>query len=122
MLPITLVQSLGRRRVRIGITLAAFGFLVLLGYGAVNLAQAQDSEGPAVIKGALETQAMTPSVFNGDVRDIPKVKAWKSGDPIRDIPRRGFPRQLSSDLEATPPSRLDPLLELGLCSEISQFT
>ena len=113
MVPITLVRSLAHRRVRLGIAVAAFAFLILIAYGAVNLAQAQEeSEGPAVIKGALETQVMTPSVFNGDVRDVPTARAWESGDPIRDIPRRVIPRQLSSNLEATPQSRLDPLLEV----------
>ena len=113
MVPITLVRSLAHRRVRLGIAVAGFGFLILMAYGAVNLAQAGgEGEESVVVKGALETQLMMPSVFSGDVRDVPKVRTWESGDPVRDIPRRVIPRRTDSNLEGTRQSRLDPLLEI----------
>jgi hypothetical protein len=35
---------------------------------------------------------VTPYVFDGDVRDLPRPERWRPGDPVREIPRRGYIR------------------------------
>lgn len=50
-----------------------------------------------------------PGVFEGDVRDLPPLRPWKKGDPIREIPRRVYPRPAPPMVpEPSPP---DPLME-----------
>ena len=67
---------------------------------------------PMVIKGAEHVATVTPRVTERALRDLPKAKAWQQGDPIREIPRRVYPR---SPKEGTPPRliapRRDPLLD-----------
>jgi len=64
----------------------------------------------ATLQGAEAVEVAIPTVFTGDLRDLPVAPAWKPGDPIAEIPRRHHrpPRALP------PPSepRVDPLLEL----------
>jgi hypothetical protein len=47
---------------------------------------------PRIVRGAEVSAPVTPFVFDGDVRDLPPPRPWKPGDPIRDIPRRFYPR------------------------------
>ncbi|MDH3966960.1 MAG: VCBS repeat-containing protein [Rhodospirillales bacterium] len=75
--------------------------------------QSPGSSEPIVIRGAVASGPVTPDVFDGDLRDLPKAKAWKSGDPIREIPRRVYPRRRKDGKGPQPSSpRIDPLLEL----------
>ncbi len=52
-------------------------------------------------------EPVRPSVYDVDLRDLPIVRQWEPGDPIKDIPVRG-------EHETAPPetvvSRIDPLL------------
>ncbi len=55
---------------------------------------------------------VTPSSFDGDIRDLPPPPAWKPGDPIREIPRRFYPDP-SQELAHAPPwlnAEPDPLV------------
>ena len=52
---------------------------------------------------------VTPFVFDGDVRDLPQAPAWKPGDPIKEIPRRYYPRP-GSYVEPDYEPGIDPLV------------
>jgi hypothetical protein len=47
---------------------------------------------PIVVKGAIQSGPVTPYVFDGDIRDLPKARGWMQGDPIIEIPKRVYPR------------------------------
>ncbi len=60
------------------------------------------------LRGAEPLDPAYPTAFNGDLRDLPRLPAWKPGDPIKEIPRRHH-----HDAEITPPPaepQIDPLL------------
>jgi hypothetical protein len=63
--------------------------LALTGFLSAS-ASAQDetssSSKPKVIKGAEVSEPVTPKVFDGDLRDLPRAKAWAPGDPVREVP------------------------------------
>ena len=46
---------------------------------------------PQVYKGAQTVGPFTPTLFQGDLRQLPRVRAWKPGDAIKEIPRRNMP-------------------------------
>ena len=76
------------------------------------LAADEPSDRPPTKVGA-ETvgEVVTPFIFEGDLRDLPLAPAWKPGDPIKEIPRRGRP--IPQDPFAPPyerPVDRDPLL------------
>ena len=39
-----------------------------------------------------QSAPVTPQRFDGDVRDLPKPASWRHGDPIKEIPRRYYPK------------------------------
>lgn len=39
-----------------------------------------------------QSAPVTPQRVDGDVRDLPKPPAWQPGDPVREIPRRYYPK------------------------------
>jgi hypothetical protein len=43
-----------------------------------------------VARGPEISASVTPYVFDGDVRDLPRPVPWKPGDPIREIPQRFY--------------------------------
>ena len=47
---------------------------------------------------------VTPFVFDGDLRDLPRPEQWKPGDPVKEIPRRIYPKPGT----AVPPARKMP--------------
>jgi hypothetical protein len=54
-----------------------------------------------------------PSVFDGDLRDLPPAPQWRPGDPIKEIPRRGDLGHVPPGYRADPrPPGADPLLAL----------
>ena len=70
---------------------------------------------PMVIQGAHQSELATPYVVDVDLRDLPKTKDWKMGDPIIEIPKRVYQSSQGPDIERT--SQLneplfDPLLDL----------
>ena len=60
------------------------------------------------LKGAEQLGPSTPTVFNGDLRDLPRAPEWQPGDGIKEIPRREHhpPRIVPPPLEP----QIDPLL------------
>ena len=42
---------------------------------------------PTPSKETVTSEPVTPRTFDGDVRDLPKAKPWKPGDPIVEVPR-----------------------------------
>lgn len=105
-----------QRAVR-GITGVVFAFLLLLLPGAPDFVHPQEpSEGPVVSEGVFQSEPVTPGAFDGDLRHLPRAKAWKPGDPIREIPRLVPPRPegfAPEEIVPEPPPVLqDPLLEL----------
>lgn len=64
---------------------------VLLGVGlalGAALAAAEDVA-PAIYRGATVVgEELIPDFGEVAARDLPVVRAWKPGDPIKDIPRR----------------------------------
>ncbi len=73
-------------------------------------ASADPSPGTIVLRGAETIGESRPSVFSGDLRDLPRAVQWKPGDPIKEIPRRSNqpPRYLAPE----PVPQIDPLLEV----------
>jgi hypothetical protein len=69
-----------------------------------------------VIKGAEVSEPSIPTVFNGDLRDLPKAPDWRPGDPVKEIPKRTYPRKPAGAGERTPitvfSTEQDPLLDL----------
>ena len=95
-------------------------FLPLFALAAVLLAGASllpavATGGPPAPPQGSPVQAsgpVTPGVFTGDLRSLPRAQEWKPGDPIKEIPQRAVG---SSGLEHTPEPRgygMDPLAEL----------
>jgi hypothetical protein len=79
-------KTMRSTRTRI-LVLAAVTTLVVL---STPPATAQSD--PPVRRGAETVDIVTPTVFEGDLRDLPLAPAWRPGDPIKEIPRRTYPR------------------------------
>ena len=64
------------------------------------------------IVGGEGSDPVWPTVFNGDVRDLPAPRAWVPGDAIREIPK-GQPGQQVPNKDAEPnANHHDPLVDL----------
>ncbi len=70
-------------------TLAA---AVTLCIGFAVPAAAQGQGNPPVVRGAEVVETVVPFRVDVDLRDLPRVPAWRPGDPIKEIPRRFYPR------------------------------
>ena len=91
------------RRAR-AITLVAVGLLVLALAGGPLAA-----DEPEVVWALDWSEPVAPTVFDGDLRDLPRAAAWEPGDPIVEIPRRST----HPTTPVTPPEpELDALLAL----------
>lgn len=58
-------------------------------------------------------EPVTPQVVDVDIRTLPIVEPWEPGDPVREFPKRVYPRpgQETEAAQPVPPST-DPLLSL----------
>jgi hypothetical protein len=74
-------------------------------------APSQQAQELQVLRGAEHGAPVTPFLFEGDLRDLPRPVQWRPGDPVKEIPRRHYPDpngQASSSLPENPGP--DPLL------------
>ncbi|MCB1053849.1 MAG: hypothetical protein KDC71_24815, partial [Acidobacteria bacterium] len=53
-------------------------------------------------------ERVSPYIFNGDVRSLPRMAGWKPGDPLFEIPRRSGNDALVEPQNV--PAQIDPLL------------
>ncbi len=93
--------------------------LTLLTFAVTGAAFAADSAQPSpkVQRGAIVTEAVTPYVFQGDLRDLPRASEWQPGDAIKEIPRRRTHRGID-DLATLPDQiNIDPLLDAQRAAE-----
>ncbi|MFB9067280.1 proprotein convertase P-domain-containing protein [Pseudofulvimonas gallinarii] len=61
-----------------------------------------------------------PTVFNGDVRQLPTPRAWEPGDSIREIPKGQPGQQTPSKKPLSDAPHVDPLLDLQRNAEPSR--
>ena len=80
-------RSVAWRRVRHGLALAAL-LTSVSPATAEETTDLQQTPPTIVERGA----PVTPYVVNVDVRDLPAPPQWQPGDPIREIPRRFYPK------------------------------
>jgi RTX calcium-binding nonapeptide repeat (4 copies) len=86
---------------------SVLGAVLAAAAGFVAEAGAPLPRAPEERRGTVEGAPVEPGVFEGDVRDLPRLPPWKQGDPIREVPRRVHPRpQPPVSPEPSPP---DPL-------------
>jgi len=76
-------------------------------------------EDPLVVH-AERSAPVTPFVFDGDVRDLPRPVKWQPGDPVTEIPRRLYPKPGWVVPEYQ--TGLDPLVELQWSVESTDST
>ena len=88
------------------------GYLVLAAGLALaaSLALAEDSAPDVQLGAEVVGEELIPDLGEVAARDLPVVRPWKPGDPIKDIPRRRHPRDGSFVPEE--PTGEDPLLEV----------
>ncbi len=64
-----------------------------------------------VIRGAIQSEPVTPLVADVDLRDLPKIRGWQPGEAEREVPRRHTAPAPDSDLEAIEPAPREPMLD-----------
>jgi hypothetical protein len=93
--------------------IVAFGLALAVwpsGAQAVEPTQAPNPRQPAPDE-PFVSAPVTPHVVNVDLRTLPSPAPWKPGDPVREVPRRTYPRPESQTPGPARPVR-DPLLAL----------
>ncbi len=94
------------------LSISALAIAVASPTPALTASEASQPSKPTVIK-PIPSGQVTPQVFEGDVRDLPKAKRWKPGDPVREVnPLYGRtpPKKEGPPTQPAQP-KLDPLLE-----------
>ncbi|HXV78067.1 MAG TPA: choice-of-anchor J domain-containing protein [Candidatus Polarisedimenticolaceae bacterium] len=90
----------------------AASFCLLLVSTALGVsAQTSSDARPLAIRGAERSAPVTPFVWNGDTRDLPAPPQWRPGDPVKEIPRRAYPRPGEQPIPYYQ-TGLDPLVAL----------
>ena len=93
--------------------LAVVAMLFVLS-GLAPTAAAQGQGDPPVIRGAEVLETVVPFVVEVDLRNLQRIPGWKPGDPIKEIPRRFYPRgNEGSPQQPANPTGItrDPLLD-----------
>jgi hypothetical protein len=71
---------------------------------------------PDMINGAESFGPFSPHVFEGDLRNLPRAQEWHPGDPVKEVPKRTYPRGTDDAekrrLNEAPLPGPDPLLNL----------
>jgi hypothetical protein len=70
-----------------------------------------------VLRGAIASEAVTPHVFDGDLRQLPPAHEWQPGDAIREVPRRRTGKGLDSLAPLPERLHLDPLVQQQVDAE-----
>ncbi len=92
-------------------TLAVLVVLIGFSFSAAE----PPADPPQVLRNPELGPPVTPYVFEGDVRDLPRPRAWQPGDPIREIPIR-FYAPPGKRPQVVDKLGLDPLLQPPLPS------
>ena len=72
--------------------LACLAIVSLLAIAATAAAETGTRQAKIVVRGAERSAPVTPYIFDGDLRDLPRPVNWKPGDPVKEIPRRAYLR------------------------------
>jgi hypothetical protein len=73
--------------------LSLFILLSIMDFSINVYAEEYDSTTePIIIRGAYQSEPVTPNTFEGNLNNLPKRELWKPGDPIIEIPRLFYPR------------------------------
>lgn len=75
----------------------AVGAMLVLLSGFAPSAAAQGQGDPPVIRGAEVVETVVPFAVDVDLRNLPRAPGWRPGDPIKEIPRRFYPRGNEGD-------------------------
>ncbi len=86
---------------------------MLVALPVVALAQVTE---PVGVRNLQVSAPVVPTVFNGDLRDLPVVRGPRPGDPAIEIPRRQYPRPGQDRTPAPRAPGPDPLLDRQLAA------
>lgn len=84
------------------------------GAGPAPVLKAEANEGTVVIKGAFQSEPITPGIYKGNLRALPTARAWEPGESTREVRRRTYPRQgrYNSQRIGADIGQRDPILDL----------
>ncbi len=105
------------RRFRTVLWTLAVSF-VLAGTASAEPGDAGDETTPPIA--VAQSAPVTPHRFDGNVRDLPAPRRWRPGDPVREIPRRAYPRPSQSKYDDNASHGPDPLLGLQRTVHVSE--
>jgi hypothetical protein len=87
--------------------------VVSLVFALHGFAAASDPTGRPIVRGAEVSAPVTPFVFEGDLRLLAPAPRWQPGDPIKEIPRRLYPKPGTEEqYRSRSVPTVDPLLEV----------
>jgi hypothetical protein len=93
----------GRMKIRIEISLSVWL------WGLVAHASPEVPKTPEATGDMLQGDPVAPGIYEGDVRELSPAPRWKKGQPIREVPKRVYPRP--EPVPPPQPSPADPLWE-----------
>jgi len=77
--------------------------------GPCGSRESRSTEDTRATGDVIQGDPVGPGVYEGDVRESPPARRWEKGQPIREVPKRVYPRPKPAT--APEPSPADPLLE-----------